>query len=231
VSAENLRALAVISERDETSRAAAYLRSAHESASFVFGAMCQLRNQRRQGGERRGTTSDQDQDLLRAMLVFACAGLDAAMKALIQDALPRLADAHPPVQKRLDDFAAKYLAEGGNVSSKALAKVLAHAGSPRQAVVEAFVAELTGGSLQSAEELLRVCDALGIKDSALESQILNLKDAFVARNQIVHELDLGHDQGARRRRPRRINEMVGHTDHLFAVGCEVVSRTTKSLEA
>jgi hypothetical protein len=229
VSAQKLKDLAVISEAEETRRAAAYLRFAHESASFVFEAMRQLRDQRRQGGERRGTTSDQDQDLLRAMLVFACAGLDAAMKALIRDALPALADAHPPVQERLDDFAAKYLAEGGSVSSKALAKVLAHAGSPRQAIVEAFVAELTGGSLQSAQELLRVCDALGIKDSNLEKQILALQNAFTARNEIVHELDLGHEQGTRRRRPRTINEMVGHTDGLFAVGCEVVNRTTESL--
>lgn len=166
MSTQKLKGLAAISGADATRRAAAYLRSAHESASFVFEAMCQLRGQRRQSEERRGRPSDEDQDLLRAMLVFACAGLDAAMKALIRDALPALADAHPPVQERLDDFAAKYLAEGGTVSSKALAKVLAHAGSPRQAVVEAFVADLTGGSLQSAQELLRVCDALGIKDSS-----------------------------------------------------------------
>ncbi|MGQ0669896.1 MAG: hypothetical protein ACT4PO_09530 [Actinomycetota bacterium] len=191
--------------------------------------MDQLRAQRRERGETRGTTSDQDQDLLRAMLVFACAGLDAATKALIRDALSQLADAHPPVQERVDDFAAKHLSEGGSVSGKRLAKVLAHAGSPRQAIIEAFVEDLTGGSLQSAEELLRVCDAFGIGDDGLKGRVLTLKEAFLARNEIVHEMDLMLRRGGRGRRTRTIGKMVGHADAIFAVGCDIVSRTSDAL--
>jgi hypothetical protein len=55
------------------------------------------------------------------MLVFACAGVDAAMKALIREALPRVADMNPAVQAKLDAFAATHLSDGGAVRTRALA--------------------------------------------------------------------------------------------------------------
>ena len=81
-----------------THRAQAYLSLAHDSAKEALNAMQSLRAERRAAGglAPQGRTSDQDQDLLRAMLVFACAGVDAAMKTLIEDALPRLAEHSGP---------------------------------------------------------------------------------------------------------------------------------------
>jgi NADH dehydrogenase FAD-containing subunit len=38
--------------------------------------------------EAKGTPTDEKQDLLRAMLIFATAGLDSMVKQLITDALP-----------------------------------------------------------------------------------------------------------------------------------------------
>lgn len=73
-----------------TIRPQRYLDLAHESANEALQAMHSLREQRFKAmkATRGGRTSDQDQDLLRAMLVFASAGADAAMKSLIRDALP-----------------------------------------------------------------------------------------------------------------------------------------------
>ncbi len=43
-------------------------------------------------GVGRGTTSDAHQDILRAMLIFAWAGLDSAIKRLVRDALQSVID-------------------------------------------------------------------------------------------------------------------------------------------
>jgi len=82
--ARKLAPIPTVSANVFTDRAAEYLRLAQQSAGQALAAMEQLRKARKTeaGGGRSGTTSDQDQDLLRAMLVFSCAGLDAGMKAL-----------------------------------------------------------------------------------------------------------------------------------------------------
>ena len=38
----------------------------------------------------KGSTTHEQQDLLRAMLVFACSGLDSVVKQLIKDSLPKV---------------------------------------------------------------------------------------------------------------------------------------------
>lgn len=61
----------------------------------------------------RGTTTDDQQDLLRSMFVFAMAGLDATTKQLIRDALPVLVLVSARAEKRLEEFATKRLDEPG----------------------------------------------------------------------------------------------------------------------
>src|SRR5207244_315276 len=80
-----------------TERAAQYVTLARQSGGRALDAMDELRSARRAAGgqAQTGQTSDQDQDLLRGMLVFSCAGVDAAMKALIEDSLPTLTDRVP----------------------------------------------------------------------------------------------------------------------------------------
>jgi YD repeat-containing protein len=191
-----------------------------------------LRAGRRQasGADARGITSAQDQDLLRAMLVFACAGLDAAMKTLIRDALPALADHHTGVQKQLADFTVRTLSDGGAVSPKVLARILTHAEHPRVAVIEAYVDDLTGGSLQSADELDKVCTAFGIDDADLRKQVRGLRPMFQARNQIIHELDFT-PEGRLTRRTRPIGGMVHWASDALLTGQRIVSAVSLSLRA
>ena len=56
----------------------------------------------------------------------------------------------------------RLLSDAGAVSPRTLSRVLAHAVSPRAAIVEAMTLEMTGGSLQSAEQLMSVCTSFGI---------------------------------------------------------------------
>lgn len=214
-----------------TARAQKYLTLAHSTAEQAFAAMQSLRTARRAAGglAPSGRTSDQDQDLLRAMLVFACAGVDAAMKTLIGDALPVLADLNPAIQKKLDKFAVEHLSDAGAVSPRALASVLSHAESPRQALVEGFVQDLTGGSLQSAEELDRVCEAFGIEDKDLRRDVNSLGEVFRARNQIIHELDLNPWPGGRTRRDRDIGSMTTMANQALGTAQRIVNAVSEAL--
>ena len=58
------------------------LSHAHETAAALLAAFRKVKS------PRAGATTDEEQDLLRAMLVFACAGLDSMLKQLIRDTLP-----------------------------------------------------------------------------------------------------------------------------------------------
>jgi hypothetical protein len=211
-------------------RAQQYLLSARKSAAQALAAMKDLREKRKeeQGLLPGGRTSDQDQDLLRAMLVFSCAGVDAAMKALIEDALPDLADMDPAVQGKLDQFAERYLADGGAVSSKSLARVLGHAGSPRQALVQQFIQDLTGGSLQSSEQLQTVSGALGVTDPDLRRGADELNAVFRARNQIIHELDLTAE-GWFNRRQRAMRHMVDMANDALNVAQGIINSVCENL--
>jgi hypothetical protein len=158
------------------------------------------------------------------MLVFACAGLDAGMKALIEDAFPTFADRVPAAQSRLEDFTVRVLAGATSGSARVLSRVLAHPVSPRAGLVSEFVDELTGGSLQSVEELQRVRSALGIPDDSEVTRHINgLRPVFVARNEISHEMDLTGPTVQRRRRHRGIDATVAMADSALAVGLQVVA--------
>ncbi len=59
--------------------------NAHSSSLALFQAFELARKER---GRNRGITTNLEQDILRAMLVMAYAGLDAGLKQVIQDVLP-----------------------------------------------------------------------------------------------------------------------------------------------
>lgn len=228
---KNLAALDERATHSLSDRAQTYLLRAQESSNEILHAVHSLREQRvrRDKLSTAGRPNEQEQDLLRAMLVSACAGVDAAIKTLIRDALPQLADQSAEVQERLDEFAERLLSEAGVVSPRVLAKVLAHEVSPRTAIVESMTLELTGGSLQSADQLLSVCASFGIQDKELTNQILGIKDTFVARNEIVHEMDMSTEEDRWTRRLRSMVPMMGMADRALGIAQEIINRVAEVL--
>lgn len=190
----------------ECEKASLILERTHDSADAILGAFELVRHQR---GNPRGVLTDNEQDLLRAMLVMAAAGLDSMVKQLIRDALPRLARADDAVREELEKFITRSvrgditLAEPAN-AAKFLARVLA-AGSAQAKVIEEYIRDLTGGSLQSASELNRVVSALGVQGVRLNQT--ELKEIFDVRNKIIHELDINLSGDRRRRNDRGIDDM------------------------
>jgi len=203
-----------------TDTAQRFLASAYDSVDAVLETLETLRDLRRQqaGGRIPGRLTSNEEDLLRAAIVFTGAGMDATLKQLIRDTLPGLLDVSDLSHDKFEAFAGQRLGTGEIADTKMIARYLISA-DPRRRLIEDYIYDLTGSSLQSAEEVGKVAGALGINDGALRKRIDGLKDWFSARNEVSHELDLQRPEqpGDRTRRTRP----MGTTKTLCQEGLEV----------
>lgn len=186
----------------------------HDSAHSLLNGFTELRK-----AQGKGTTTDEQQDLLRAMLLFASAGLDSCLKQIVRDALPTLAAQAGECRKELRAFALRKLRRGedvGGLDAGFLADMLI--GEPEVNLIDAFVDELTGSSLQSKEGLFTVARALGIADlKEVKTAINDLGDTFKVRNTIAHEMDINFKSKNRNRNGRKRDDMVNRTNGILAV--------------
>jgi len=211
----------------QTETAQRFLASAYDSVSGMFDDLETLRSVRKAEGRKiQGRLPGNEEDLLRAAILFSGAGMDAALKRLIEDALPALLFASVDVHAKLEAFVAARLDSDSAPSS--LARYLVDP-NPRAAVIRDYIASLTGDSLQSVEQVDRVAGALGLNDGALRKEIKALRALFVARNEISHELDLlrTQKQGDRSRRTRPL----GATKTLAHSGLNVAQKMINAVAA
>jgi len=151
------------------------------------------------------------------MLLFASAGLDSMAKQLVQDALPRVIQRQPGARENLREFIERRLARDDRTAARLVGLALS-SDDPRGEVITELVAELVGGSLQSAEELSRLAAYFDIPTADLIGDHRFASDIFAARNQITHELDVDFAQDqARHRRPRDRDTMLAYTTELFRI--------------
>jgi hypothetical protein len=160
--------------------------------------------------------TDEEQDLLRAMLLTASAGLDSMVKQLIRDALPQLITSREASRQAFKAFVERRLRIADEVDHKLLADVLAEF-SPRDRLISLFVADLTSRSLQSKDELFKVGAAFDIPSRQLISDPEQLIAVFQARNQMAHEMDVDFTRPNRTRRPRARDAMVSKTNLVFDI--------------
>ena len=115
--------------------------------------------------------------------------------------------------------------------SKFLAKVLVSE-SPYDSLIERYIYDLTGSSLQSSEELFKAAKAMDIEHNFLRQQKRKLNSAFDVRNKIIHELDVDFEStgiGKRQRRSRTKAQLTEHSDLLLKVAGQFVSSVEKKL--
>lgn len=191
-----------------------------------------LRERGEERGSARGAPTDEQMDLLRAMLVFAGAGIDSMLKQLIRDAVPSLLEFDSAVYRELHTYATRrFRAFSSSEVSAAPAQFLAStllSGDPRSMILDAYVEDLTGGSLQSPTELARSVVALGLQPSVF-ANIGSLGDAFDVRNQIVHELDINFDHPKRNRETRALGKMVELTNAILQAAAIVLALTDERI--
>src|SRR5262245_55613750 len=185
------------------------LAKAHESCEALLKAFSLARTQR---GSSRGMSTDEEQDLLRAMLVMAAAGLDAMTKQLVSDALPLLIECDEKALDSFEKFIARQIrpeiTDGSpSAGAKFLARLLSRA-TPQRAAVETYVVQLAEGSLQSVVALYEVVAALGLWPNDVGVDRDALSPIFEARNKIIHELDVNLKVERRTRNIRKLSEMI-----------------------
>ncbi|WP_205326634.1 hypothetical protein [Glycomyces sp. YM15] len=181
-----------ISTHPETFEAARRLEGAHESVQGHLDTLHSVRDRKIKNNVNIRRLDHKEVDLLRAAIVFAGAGLDAVLKQLISDTLLRLVGISKDARKLLGSYGSKLVDEEPGVAKRVLAS------SDRNTeIMHHYLENLTKGSLQSTSELKRVRDALGLSAVAhlSDQQLDTFDDFFLARNQIVHELDLKKPSG------------------------------------
>lgn len=201
--------------------------NAHFSTTSLFQAFELARHSR---GRPRGMTTDQEQDILRAMLIMACAGLDAALKQLIRDTLPLVVKASPEAQGELEKFTERQLRGEDEIGTnvKYLAHILAGS-STYSRLIESYIGALTGDSLQSADQLFKALAALGIQATSVGLEKKLYQPIFTARNQIIHELDIDLNGQQRKRNMRGVDDMIGWSDLILGLTRRIIETVDKMI--
>jgi len=218
------------SEGDALKKAHLILKYSHDSANAFLEAFDTMRHRR---DAIRGATTDEEQDLLRAMLVMAAAGLDSMLKQIVRDTLEVLVQSDDDVREGLEKFVSRQIRgetedEGLKAGRQFLARVLI-AASQQDQVIEEYIRHLTGISLQSLAEVKRTMNALGIapSDAQVSDQVLSL--IFDARNRIIHEFDINFAALRRNRQSRTRNVMVAAANALLEVAEFILSAVDDKL--
>lgn len=192
-------------------------------------------------GQKAGKQADNDheQDLLRAMLLFTCSGLDATVKQLVRDCLKMVIAKDEGAQGQFAKFIERRLKRGqvdeldrqnhstSNFDYSLLSRALARP-EPRAALFDDLIYILTSDSLQSRDQLLKVAGHFAItKDEVLKADNIT-KQAFEARNQLAHEMDIIFEGGPRRR-ARTYANMVTWSENILSIGEEFIGRVSLKL--
>ena len=209
----------------ETNKAKKVVDHAKNSVKAFSDAFTAVRQHR---GAGKGAPTDEDQDLARAALVFAAAGLDSCIKHLLKESIHSLSLFDPKVREQLDKFVKKTIR---SESPDRLVSALL-ADSPRKDLVDSYIYELTGSSLQSFEELAKAAGALGVKIDTLNQNKKVITDIFRIRNMIIHELDVKFEsqQGQRERNSRTKTKLAKDAELLLSIATEFISSVDQKLE-
>lgn len=202
--------------------------NAHDAASSFLEAFTAVRKAR----GAKGTPTDEEQDLLRACVVFAGAGLDSMAKQLVQDALPIVVEQHLGAESMFKQHVGRHMLRdaSGEIAPATLAEILADR-DPRGYLIRRLVDDLTSGSLQSAEEVMRVASYFDIPSHDLGIDVGFAREIFGARNQIVHEMDVHFDQVNRNRRSRNRAKVTAYTNEILRIASVLLSEVdTRAVE-
>ncbi len=209
---------------DECQSAYLILCNAHDAASSFLEIFGDVRRARK----AHGTPTDEEQDLLRAVLVFASAGLDSMVKQLVRDALDAVVHRDEGASAMFKQFIERRLGRGEALDKKFVAEVLADL-EPRDRLIAELVADATSRSLQSTDQILRSAALFDIPSDDLVVNQRALSEIFTMRNQIVHEMDVDFDQPNRNRRSRRKQHIIDATNVVFDLSEKFLSGVDKKL--
>lgn len=209
--------------------AVSILQGAHGTASYLAEVFDYLEMQIEAADDpAQAEFAAQNEELLRAMLIFAGSGLDAMIKQLVQDALADVINLRNGAQEQFRQFVERRLKRGDGPDYSFVAGVIADP-DPRLRLVGDLVEDLTSRSLQSVEEISRVGSYFDIPSPALIPEPEVTRNVFSVRNQIIHEMDIDFADSNKSRRSRRYADMAAHTQELFNVASRFLTAVDTQL--
>lgn len=207
------------------------LDGSYRSVDDILVAAQELETIRRTGnGSTRGRRAQREVDLLRAALVFSSAGIDASMTRLVNDAgraLIRVSETGAHAQYR--EFL-KQAIPAKSVDS-GLRDVLLDM-EIEETVLNYYLSQKTKASFQGSGDLkTRVVTVLGLPASTLnQSVVKELDEFFIARNEVVHQMDFTERSGRSiARQSRDLNEVMKQCNSALGVAAELVNATVSTL--
>jgi len=213
-------------ECDECARAYQIAQTTVRTCESFLNSFMQVRKDR----NAQGTPTDNEQDLLRAMLVFACSGLDSMIKQLIKDALPKVIDQNEGAEVSFRSFIERKISKDQKLNFEVMALSLTSK-SPREQTLKRFIDELTQDSLQSKDQVFQITSVFDIPSTTISTTPNDLRDVFLVRNRIIHELDINFSGTNRKRVPRRRDDMVKHVNLIFKTAKTVLAEVDKRCKA
>lgn len=180
-----------------------------------------------------------EQDLLRAMLLFSCSGLDATVKQLVRDSIESVIERDNGAQGQFSKFIERRLKRGGvedverlgtnqtGLDYGLLANILANP-QPREVLVAAIIDNLTADSMQSRDQILKVAGHFALTREEVLAADGVTKAAFTARNQLAHEMDIDF-RADNQRRARSYADMVLWSENILQVGTQFIQRVSGKL--
>jgi len=156
----------------------------------------------------RGRLTHAEQDIFRAAVVFAGAGVDTVFKEAMRSCIAIQVERSDGAREKYVEFVTRFIQAGPTIDAHRLATILTTS-DPDRTLKDAYVDMLTGSSLQSLSQVTAAISALGLQDDReLFKQAKCLNPLFRVRNEIAHELDMTPEsvagRGARHRRERTI---------------------------
>ncbi len=172
--------------------------------------------------EKKGPTEDVVQDLHRAMLIFACAGLDVLVKSLIRTKLPELLETSSLAKETFVSTIKNGLNKKESSDLLSIVALALSDHNPRDILLQEYIEDLVGNSLQSVAQLKKISRALGIDIKLILAKDVERKidESFKTRNEIIHEMDVINknsdlSRNGKTRRQRHAQKMESQTKDIL----------------
>jgi len=208
------------------------LADAHESASEYLKAFVKVGAValKEADSEKGAAEFRRGQELLRSMVVVACAGLESALKEVLRKTLDPLASSDMMVAAKFEAWVARTMKDPEN--SDFMAHVFSALEPPRHVLIRGYVSEKVSDSLQSTRGLEETIAALGLGKGTLDwNSFANVHRAFECRNQIIHEYDFIEIGGRITRRMRTVEEIVNYVNALFDAGDRILTAAVDRVDS
>ena len=179
---------------------------------------------------KSGNSTDAEEDLLRAMLLFAASGLDSVVKQLIRRCLQPVVEQSEEARSRLEKTVARRLRKGDQIDEKLLAALLV-SDSHFATSVAVVRDSLLSSSMQATSQLSAVAELFSVSPRDIVHDYNQLNEIFRERNHIAHEMDVDLDQPNRSRRQRPQDTYAEWSGALLSIAERFIQQVDKKLKA